>query len=169
MEASFRIFTSLNEHWVTYEGQAAIEMEMLADESVEDGYHWPLPRGKFPIAINQEPILCDIIRDLGAGVPIAVISAKFHNAVAEMVSGVCCLIRERDGLSKVALSGGVFQNLYLLKRTLSHLKRRGFEPYIHHQVPCNDGGVALGQALIANAKVASPRLRRSTYVLSGTR
>ncbi|MDI6814466.1 MAG: carbamoyltransferase HypF [Dehalococcoidales bacterium] len=152
---------------ITYEGQAAIELEMLADESVEDGYHWPLPRGKFPIVINQEPILRDIIHDLSAGVPIAIISAKFHNAVAEMVSEVCCLIREHDGLSKVALSGGVFQNVYLLKRTLSHLRRKGFAPYIHHQVPCNDGGIALGQAVIANAKITTPKLRRSIYVLGG--
>ena len=141
---------------ITYEGEAAIRLEMLADESIDDGYHWPLPRGKLPIVINPEPILCDIIDDLKAGVPLAVISAKFHNAVAEMVSGVCCLIRERDGLSKVALSGGVFQNLYLLKRTLGHLRKRGFKPYIHHQVPCNDGGIALGQAVIANTKVTSP-------------
>ena len=153
---------------ITFEGEAAIGLEMLADESVEDVYHWPLARGKFPIAINQEPILGDIIRDLEAGVPIAVISAKFHNAVAEMISGVCCLIRERDGLSKVALSGGVFQNIYLLKRTLSHLRRKGFMSYIHHQVPCNDGGIALGQAVIANAKVTIPEFKRSLYVLSST-
>ncbi len=152
---------------ITYEGQAAIELEMLAEEGVEDGYHWPLPRGKFPIIIDAKPVLGDIIRDLKAAVPITVISAKFHNAVAEMVSGVCCLIRERDGLSKVALSGGVFQNLRLLRRTLSHLRRKGFETYIHHQVPCNDGGIALGQAVIANAKVTSPKLRRRSYVLSG--
>ena len=153
---------------ITYEGQAAIELEMLADEGFEDGYHWPLSGGKFPIAIDAEPVLCGIIHDLKAGVPIAVISAKFHNAVAEMVAKVCCLIRERDGLSKVALSGGVFQNVYLLKRTLSHLQRRGFEPYIHHQVPCNDGGIALGQAVIANARVTGTKLRRSSYVLSST-
>ncbi len=152
---------------ITYEGQAAIELEMLADESFKDGYHWPLPKGRFPIVIDPEPILCDIIHDLNAGVPIAIISAKFHTAVAEMVSEVCCLIRERDGVSSVALSGGVFQNVYLLKRTLSHLRRRGFTLYIHHQVPCNDGGIALGQAVIANAKVTSPALRRSNYVLSG--
>ena len=153
---------------ISYEGEAAIELEMLADDRFEDGYHWPLPRGKFPIAIDQEPLFHGIIHDLKARVPLAVISAKFHNAVAEMVSGVCCLIRERDGLSKVALSGGVFQNIYLLKRTLSHLRRRGFEPYIHHQVPCNDGGIALGQAVVANVKVTSPKLRRrSVHVLSG--
>ncbi len=152
---------------ITYEGQAAIELEMLADESLEDGYSWPLPRGKFPIPIDAEPILSNIIQDLRAGVPTAIISAKFHNAVAGMVSAVCCLIRERDGLNKVALSGGVFQNLYLLKRTLSHLQRKGFQTYIHHQVPCNDGGIALGQAVVANAKVASSELRRSTYVFSG--
>jgi hydrogenase maturation protein HypF len=152
----------------TYEGQAAIEMEMLADEGFKDGYHWPLSGGKFPVAIDAEPILGNIIHDLKAGVPIAVIAARFHNAVAEMVSKVCCLIRERDGLNKVSLSGGVFQNTYLLKRTLSHLRRQGFEPYIHHQVPCNDGGIALGQAVIANARVTGTRLRRSRYVLSRT-
>lgn len=154
---------------ITYEGQAAIELEMLADKSIKEGYYWPLPRGKLPVVIDQEPLLCSIIHDLKAGVPSATISAKFHNAVAEMVSVVCCLIREQEGLSKVALSGGVFQNIYLLKRTLGHLRRKGFTPYIHHQVPCNDGGIALGQAVIANAKVTSPKLRRgSTHVLSGT-
>ena len=152
---------------ITYEGEAAIKLEMLADEGFEDGYHWPISKGKFPIVIDAEPVLCDIIGDLKASVPVAVISAKFHNAVAEMVSRVCCLIRERDGLNKVVLSGGVFQNLYLLKRTLSHLRRCDFEPYIHHQVPCNDGGIALGQAVIANAKVTSHKSRRSIYVLSG--
>lgn len=150
----------------TYEGQAAIELEMLADESVEEGYHWPLPKGRFPLIIDEGSIFGDIICDLKAGVPTAVISARFHNALAEMVSEVCGIIRERDGLNKVALSGGVFQNLYLLKRTLSQLRKRGFEPYIHHQVPCNDGGIALGQAVIANAKTVSNRVR-SSYVLSG--
>lgn len=154
---------------VTFEGEAAIKLEMFADDGVKDGYHWPLPRGKFPIVIDPEPVLGDIIHDLKAGVPITVISAKFHNAVAEMISGVCCLIRERDGLNKVALSGGVFQNVYLIKQTLSHLQRKGFEVYIHHQVPCNDGGIALGQAVIANAKITSPRSgRRRLHVLSGT-
>jgi len=129
----------------------------------------PLLRDKFPIIIDQEPILGDIIHDLKAGVPIAVISAKFHNTVAEMVSEVCRLIRERDSLNKVALSGGVFQNIYLLKRTLRHLQREGFQTYIHHQVPGNDGGIALGQAVIASAKVSRPNLaRRNSHVLSGT-
>ena len=96
-----------------------------------------------------------------------IISAKFHNTMAKMVAKVCNIIREQDRLNKVVLSGGVFQNLYLLKRTLCHLRRRDFEPYIHHQVPCNDGGIALGQAVIANAKVTSHKSKRSIYVLSG--
>lgn len=153
---------------ITYEAEAAIRLEMLADNSIEESYSWTVPRGRFPLAIDVSPLLCGIIQELKAGVPTAVISAKFHNTVARMVTEVCSLIRERDGLNKVALSGGVFQNIYLLKRTLDYLRRKGFEPYIHHQVPCNDGGIALGQAVIANAKVTSPRLRRRSYVLSRT-
>ncbi len=137
---------------ITYEAEAAIRLEMLADNSIEESYSCPLPRGRFPLAIDVSPLLCGIIQDLKAGVPTAVISAKFHNTVAWMVTEVCSLIRERDGLNKVALSGGVFQNIYFLKRTLDYLRRKCFEPYIHHQVPCNDGGIALGQAVIANAK-----------------
>lgn len=149
----------------TYEGQAAIELEMIADESIEEGYHWPLPKGRFPLVIDQAPIFSNIIRDLKAGLPVSIISAKFHNALAEMISGVCDIIREREGINKVALSGGVFQNIYLLKRTLSQLRKKGFEPYIHHQVPSNDGGISLGQAVIASAKTLSV-IKRSSYVLS---
>jgi hydrogenase maturation protein HypF len=155
---------------ITYEGEAAIKLEMLADKNVEDGYHWPLPRNEFPLAINQEPILREIIYDLKVGIPVAAISAKFHNSIARMVSEVCCLIRERNGLRKVALSGGVFQNIYLIKRTLSCLQQKGFQTYIHHQVPCNDGGIALGQAVIANAKETDPNRsrRRKVHVFSGS-
>ena len=79
-----------------------------------------------------------------------------------MVAAVCRLIREQEDLNRVALSGGVFQNIYLLERTLNHLRKQGFETYIHHQVPCNDGGIALGQAVIAVTKVSN---KRSGHVL----
>ncbi len=83
-----------------------------------------------------------------------------------MTAGVCTLIRQHSGLSKVALSGGVFQNLYLLRRTIDCLEERGFTVLIHHKVPCNDGGLALGQAVIANARVNSKIMREGAYVLS---
>jgi len=136
-----------------YEGEAAINLEMLADKNFEGKYSWPIARSNFPVIIDHNPIICDIIDDLRIGVPVTIISAKFHNAVAVMISEVCGLIREKDKLNQVALSGGVFQNIYLLKRTISLLQDDGFDVYVHNQVPCNDGGIALGQAVIANAKV----------------
>jgi len=152
----------------TYEGQAAIELEMAADESVVDSYPWFLPKDKFPLIIDQLPLFESIIHDLKTGVAVATISGRFHNSIAEMTAAVCFRIREYDGISKVALSGGVFQNLYLLKQTLACLRRDGFAPYIHHQVPCNDGGIALGQAVIAHSRVTHPELRkRRGNVLSG--
>jgi hydrogenase maturation protein HypF len=136
-----------------YEGEAAIDLEMLADENYEGKYFWPISASKFPVIINHNPVLYDIICDLRIGVPVTIISAKFHNTVAAMISEVCGLIRDKDGLNQVALSGGVFQNIYLLKRAISLLKDAGFDVYVHNQVPCNDGGIALGQAVIANAMV----------------
>ena len=137
-----------------YEGEAAIRLEMLADDGFQGSYSWPVSSNKFPIIIDHNPIVHDIISDVKSGVPVAIISAKFHNTVAAMIAKVCSIIREKDGLTQVALSGGVFQNLYLLKRTMSLLKDEKFDVYVHNQVPCNDGGIALGQAVIANAQVA---------------
>jgi hydrogenase maturation protein HypF len=145
---------------VTYEGQAAMELEMAADQAVEEGYPWPVGRGGLPLALDWTPLLEGIILDLKAGVPVPVISARFHNSVAEMIAQTCCLIRGRRGLELVALSGGVFQNTFLLTRTLHRLRSRGFEPLIHHQVPCNDGGISLGQALVANARLLTRTEKR---------
>jgi hydrogenase maturation protein HypF len=78
------------------------------------------------------------------------ISAKFHNTLSAAIVEVCSLIRKSDGLNRVCLSGGTFQNLYLLERTIVQLRRRGFGVFLHALVPANDGGIALGQAVIAN-------------------
>jgi len=88
-----------------------------------------------------------------------VISAKFHNTIADIIVGVSRAARERSGINRVALSGGVFQNAYLLGRTLDGLESQGFEALIHHQVPTNDGGIALGQAVIANARLSRRKER----------
>jgi len=151
---------------VTYEGQAAIELEMMAEESVEEGYPWPVEGWKFPLALDWSYPLEGVIADLKAGVPVPVISAQFHNSVAEMVAQTCSLIRERTGLEQVVLSGGVFQNTLLLERALFRLRRRGFEPFIHHQVPSNDGGISLGQAVVASFKLQAKtaRIRGGIYV-----
>jgi hydrogenase maturation protein HypF len=91
--------------------------------------------------------------DALAGVPIPVISARFHNGVAALVVGVCRQIREKTGMDEVALSGGVWQNITLLVLTLSLLEIDGFMVYIHLEVPTNDGGLSLGQAVIAASQL----------------
>jgi hydrogenase maturation protein HypF len=82
-------------------------------------------------------------------VPIGVIAARFHNGVAAMVRDVCLRLREASGLNEVALSGGVFQNVVLLERTVALLREAGFTVYTHRLVPPNDAGISLGQAVIA--------------------
>jgi hydrogenase maturation protein HypF len=143
---------------VNYEGQAAIELEMLAAGGVDEVYDWSRP-SSYPIIIDAAPVLRGVISDLSRGVDVAVISAKFHNTIADIIVGVSRAARERTDINRVALSGGVFQNIYLLGRTLDGLERQGFEALIHHQVPTNDGGIALGQAVIANARLSRRKKR----------
>ena len=133
---------------VNYEAQAAIEFEALAD---------PLEEGEYPFAVNRpevqpRPAFEALRADVLAGVPLPVISARFHNGLAEMVREVCCRIRSESKLSAVALSGGVWQNQLLLARTLARLHGEGLQVYIHRWVPTNDGGLALGQAAVAIAR-----------------
>jgi hydrogenase maturation protein HypF len=118
------------------------------------------------MVLDWAPALEAVVADLKAGVPVPVISARFHNSVAGMVAETCSIIRERTGLEQVALSGGVFQNIFLLERALRHLRLRGFEVFIHHQVPCNDGGISLGQAVVASARLQAglAKKRKGIYV-----
>ncbi len=133
---------------VNYEAQAAIEFEALAQDGVEEAY----PFGADGEEIDFFPCLRAVVADLRAGAPAGLISARFHNGLAEMIRQVCLRLREAEGLNDVALSGGVFQNVTLLAKTLPLLREAGFTVYTHHLVPPNDGGLALGQAVIAALK-----------------
>ncbi len=135
---------------VRYEGQAAVELEAIADETVREGYEFDLHG---PVA-DPTPVFNDLLSDLRSGRPTPVISARFHNAVAALVTTVCLRMRAERGLNTVALSGGVFQNAFLLARTLDLLSALEFETYINQRVPPNDGGIALGQAAVAAARIA---------------
>jgi len=130
---------------VNYEAQAAIEFEALADplEGEKYPFTWNPPRVQVRGAIQS------LTADALAGVPIQKISARFHNGLAEVCRVVCLELREKFGINEVALSGGVWQNITLLGRSLSLLQESGFRVYIHQQVPTNDGGLSLGQAIIA--------------------
>ncbi len=130
---------------VNYEAQAAIEFEALADPDETGQYEFSHPSS----VISARPAIEQLIADVLAGVPVSKISARFHNGVAEMVKAVCLRLSDQYDIAEVALSGGVWQNMFLLRKTLALLEREGFTVYIHSQVPANDGGLALGQAAIA--------------------
>jgi hydrogenase maturation protein HypF len=133
----------------TYEGQAAIEMESIADPD-ETGLYDCLISGS---DLSVRPLLEGIINDWESGVLLSIISARFHNSIAYLSLQVCQILHEKEGLKTVALSGGVWQNRYLFTRTVYNLEADGFLVLRHHQVPVNDGCVALGQALVAAYQV----------------
>ncbi|GAA5182720.1 carbamoyltransferase HypF [Rugosimonospora acidiphila] len=136
---------------VSYEGQAAIELERRADRAESGGYRAAVEPGD-PLLIHGADLIRAAVADLTAGVPPAMIAARFHNGMVDAVVRACALIRSGSGLSTVALSGGVFQNLLLLERTVARLTSAGFEVLTHRRVPANDGGISLGQAAIAAAQ-----------------
>jgi hydrogenase maturation protein HypF len=106
--------------------------------------------------IEPAPVIRAIVEDYLKDVAPGIIASKFHNAVAGMIRDVAITLRESKGVNRVALSGGVFQNVTLLTRALALLRDAGFETYIHHLVPPNDAGISLGQAAVANAVVNHP-------------
>jgi hydrogenase maturation protein HypF len=136
---------------ISYEGQAAIELEQLADPGEAGAYHAAIAPGE-PFRAAGAGLIAAAADDLAAGVPREVIAARFHHGLAALIEDGCLLVREQHGLSTVALSGGVFQNLLLLRATVARLESRGFTVLTHSRVPCNDGGISLGQAVVAAAR-----------------
>jgi hydrogenase maturation protein HypF len=94
-----------------------------------------------------------VVRDLRAGHNKAIIAARFHNGLAQMVVDVCSQLRLSHGLSEVILSGGVWQNMILLNQSVDLLRKQGFDVFLHQEVPANDGGIAIGQAAVAAWKL----------------
>ena len=134
---------------ITYEGQAAIELEMKAAAGITGVYPYELESGS-PITIDTRTIIRAIARDTMKGAGIEQIAAMFHNTVSQMILDVALRVRTTDRLNKVCLSGGTFQNMYLLDRTVRALSKADFEVFTHSTIPANDGGISLGQAVIAN-------------------
>jgi hydrogenase maturation protein HypF len=134
---------------VTFEGQAAIELEMAAQLGAGDEYSFDID-SREPSQIDLRAMIREIVRDLQNGQSNYVIASRFHNTIAAVIAEVCRRLRETEHLSRVCLSGGTFQNMYLLERAIGRLRQLGFEVFIHSAVPPNDGGIALGQAVIAN-------------------
>jgi hydrogenase maturation protein HypF len=128
----------------SFEGQAAMELEFALEAGVESSYTFSVT-DESPLVIDWQPAVLEIIDDVGKGETGAIIAAKFHNMLAEMIVTVA----RKAGQSKVALSGGCFQNRYLTERTINRLSANGFRPYWHQRIPPNDGGISLGQIFAA--------------------
>jgi len=139
---------------VTYEGQAAVELEQAADPTEEGSYPTGLRLG-VPVRLVGTDLVRAVVSDLVHRVPVPTVAGRFHNGLADAVADLCAAIGARTGLSTVALSGGVFQNVLLLDRVVGRLRRRGLRVLTHSRVPPNDGGISLGQVAVAGARLAS--------------
>ncbi|MGA2671481.1 MAG: carbamoyltransferase HypF [Dehalococcoidia bacterium] len=158
---------------IDYEGQAAVELEMAAhalygeepssviarrvsDEAISDvreSYSYDIVEDEGIRIVRLKGLFSAVIEDLHQGISKERIAVKFHNTVARMINEMCHLVADETGISQVALSGGVFQNRLLLRKTVSLLESSGLQVFTHRQVPCNDGGISLGQAVIAHFAV----------------
>jgi hydrogenase maturation protein HypF len=139
-------------HEINFEGQAAIELEMAARAGIEGSYPFEIESSD-PWQIDMRPMIETIVGEVRRGKEAGYIAAKFHNTVAAVIVEVCQRLRECEGLNRVCLSGGTFQNMYLLDHALAGLRGCGFDVFLHGKVPPNDGGISLGQAIIANEVV----------------
>jgi hydrogenase maturation protein HypF len=135
---------------VNFEGQAAMELEMRSAESAGPCYarEWDKDGA---IRIHTAPIIRGVVADIQNRVPTAEIGAKFHRTLICLFSDLCDDIRRDSGLNRVVLSGGCFQNATLLDGMMGSLREKKFDVYTHEQVPANDGGISLGQAVVAAA------------------
>jgi hydrogenase maturation protein HypF len=179
---------------INYEGQAAVELEQLADSGERGAYRTEIAASavasdavraathgqacagqahagqaragqaragdvrvregsaaEAPLRASGADLVRAVVEDLAAGTDRSVIAARFHNGVAGLITDCCLRLRAQHGLSTVALSGGVFQNLFLLHAAVGQLEAHGFRVLTHSRVPCNDGGISLGQAVVAAA------------------
>jgi hydrogenase maturation protein HypF len=137
---------------VTFEGQAAIALEMATAKGITEHYPYDIEDGD-PAQIDLRPMIRSIVEELRSSQLPQVIAARFHNTLGQIIVDGSSRIRKSENLNRVCLSGGTFQNHYLLGRAVSGLREKGFEVFIHAAVPPNDGGISLGQALIANEVV----------------
>ncbi len=140
---------------LNFEGQAAMELEFAIDKNVNAVYPFSF-ENKNRYIINWQEMIIEIIDDVKNGISKNIIAAKFHNTLAEMIVNIAQKINRQ----KIVLTGGCFQNKYLTERTVTRLQEEGFQPYWHQRIPCNDGGVSIGQIIamkFANNKMIEER------------
>lgn len=140
----------------TFEGEAAVALESLVAAGIDDEYPYDAGRGigeKSGVIVDFSNAIIGMSEDLFRGVDRRIISTKFHNTVSRVIVSTAQGISDAYGLSDVVLSGGAFQNLYLLERTVKDLSAKGMSVFINEKVPCNDAGISLGQAYICRERL----------------
>lgn len=138
-------------HYITYDAQAAIELENIIDPSVKNEYPFTIFDDNNAYIIEYKDILLSVISDIKMGKPVSFISAKFHNTLASAAVELVIKIGKKYNLKKVVLSGGVFENNYLLVSIKNKLEKADFSVYYNQQIPTNDSGICVGQLAIAEA------------------
>jgi len=140
-----------------YEGQAAMELEWRADsQSVDTSYSWKIDEEtKYPWQIDVRAMVRQIVKDVQEGASVAIISARFHATLIDIILDVCKRLRDRHQLLNVILSGGVFMNALLSRSVELKLTSNGFSVHCHKFVPANDGGISLGQLAVAAKRLAA--------------
>jgi hydrogenase maturation protein HypF len=133
----------------TFSAEAPMRLESIIDPDCSGRYEHTIGE-----TVDFDPMIREIVQDISKSVTPGVISAKFHNTLIDVIVRVVILMRKKYGCRKVVLSGGTFQNEYLLAEVEEKLKEEGFKVFSHHSVPTNDGGIALGQLAIAATRVA---------------
>jgi hydrogenase maturation protein HypF len=138
-----------------YEGEAAIKLEKIIQGAGKtgSGYSFKYKDENGIIIIDWGPIIRGVAGDLKASVKKPEISLKFHNAICDMIKDVCNILKKKYKIKKVCMSGGVFQNKYLSGRLKPMLVKEGFNVYGHKKIPTHDGGIALGQAMLASERL----------------
>jgi hydrogenase maturation protein HypF len=143
-------------HEVNYEAQAAIELEMCRDEAfVGRPYPFALSEASGIFQIDSRPLFRAIVEDLLQGATAGEVSQRFHDGLIEVLSRIAQILRERTSLNSVCLSGGTLQNAYLATRLEQLLRETRFNVFTHSEVPAGDGGLSLGQAVVAAHRVES--------------
>jgi hydrogenase maturation protein HypF len=143
---------------VSFEGQAAMELEFAIQPGVEGAYQFRVREG----LIDWQPMIEEILRDLVHKIPTGIIAAKFHHTLADIIVEIA----RQTGAPRVVLSGGCFQNRYLTELTVQRLLDAGFRPYWHQRIPPNDGGIALGQVVDAHIRARAAKRRESREALT---
>ena len=132
---------------VSFEGEAAINLENISNEKINDFYKYNISNEENILIIKLNDFIREIIDDIRLKISNDIISAKFHNTIVEITNDMA---RKISNINVVALSGGVFQNKILLEKTVKKLEESGFNVYTNKIIPCNDSGISLGQLVIAN-------------------